>query len=148
MVSLRRPRAGETGRGCVWRVTIGLASFSPFRWRDKARRVGKDVTAEDVRAAEALDVFTRMRFCLADGTLDFRHNGSVESAPKGAIPWFSQWAQRGGNGESRHVVFGHWAALGITQNASVCCVDSGCVWGGGLSALREDDTIVTQPAID
>jgi bis(5'-nucleosyl)-tetraphosphatase (symmetrical) len=81
--------------------------------------------------------FTRMRFCTADGELELKTKDSILSAPIGFSPWFSH-ANRKMN--ETDIVFGHWAALeGNTHTASVYALDTGCVWGGSLTAMRLDD---------
>jgi len=78
------------------------------------------------------NVFTRMRFCDPNGRLDLNAKSNPRLAPKGMRPWFEHlnpdW-----NGWL--LIFGHWAMLGLTQTERVICVDSGCVWGGRLTAL-------------
>ena len=80
--------------------------------------------------------FTRMRLIAEDGTLDFTHKGSLdETAPEGFRPWF-EFEPR----FSTRAVFGHWAALdGETGSDQLHGVDTGCVWGRSLTALRLED---------
>lgn len=82
------------------------------------------------------NVFTRMRFCAFDGTLNLEAKGTPEDAPYGFRPWFS-FPER----TARHtrMAFGHWSALGTYIRGNVMAIDSGCVWGGALTALRIDD---------
>ena len=81
------------------------------------------------------DYFTRMRFCTEDGRLEFAHKAS--RAPEGFAPWFSHKHQRK---EALTVLFGHWAALeGKTDTPGYEALDTGCVWGGQLTALRLKD---------
>jgi len=81
------------------------------------------------------NAFTRMRYCTADGALDFTANGPPGRQPAGLHPWFELPApERSG----ARIVFGHWAALGRYAGGGVYGLDSGCVWGGELSALRLD----------
>lgn len=80
---------------------------------------------------------TRMRFCRADSKLDLKSKEGPESARQGYQPWFT-FPNR--LPQDTRVVFGHWAALeGITQTPNVHALDTGCVWGGALTALRLDD---------
>lgn len=77
--------------------------------------------------------FTRMRFCNAEGELELATKESAAAAPEGFSPWFS-FLQR----KTRHqrILFGHWAALeGQTNIPNAIALDTGCVWGGYLSAL-------------
>ena len=87
------------------------------------------------RLRSITNVFTRMRFCDAHGRLDFLAKGSPKNRPAGFRPWFDHlhpdW--RGWT-----LVFGHWSMLGLFQNPTVLCLDTGCVWGGSLTALVID----------
>lgn len=81
--------------------------------------------------------FTRMRFCDADGRLDFSVKGGLKKQPEGFLPWYKH------HGKALHkgrVIFGHWAALeGKADHESVFALDTGCVWGGTLTAMRLED---------
>ena len=79
--------------------------------------------------------FTRMRLISGDGTLEFSHKGALFNVPEGYQPWFR--FQRLVN---KPIIFGHWAALeGETGVDHVSAIDTGCVWGRNLTALRIDD---------
>jgi bis(5'-nucleosyl)-tetraphosphatase (symmetrical) len=81
--------------------------------------------------------FTRMRFCYADGRLDFSYKGILANAPDNLIPWFKVAKRKP---LSFDLVFGHWAALqGKLCEPSIFAIDTGCVWGGALTALRLQD---------
>jgi len=71
------------------------------------------------------------------GTLEFSHKKELASAPAGYLPWFDlpDRASR----DDAVVIFGHWAALGLLVREDVVCLDSGCVWGRSLTALRLED---------
>jgi bis(5'-nucleosyl)-tetraphosphatase (symmetrical) len=80
--------------------------------------------------------FTRLRYVDADGRLALRVKGSPKKAHgKSLIPWFEAAAARW---HGTRVVFGHWSTLGYFSNAAVTGLDTGCVWGGSLTALRLD----------
>jgi bis(5'-nucleosyl)-tetraphosphatase (symmetrical) len=80
---------------------------------------------------------TRMRFCYRDGRLDFKFKGTVDNHPDTLFPWFDLPLALP---ESTTILFGHWAALrGVTHNERTICLDTGCVWGERLTALRLDD---------
>lgn len=82
------------------------------------------------------NVLTRIRFCNVNGRLVLAEKGEVGSQPDGYIPWF-EVAHRASYGQQ--ILFGHWAALGAGYHEGrVWSLDSGCVWGGRLSALRVD----------
>lgn len=80
---------------------------------------------------------TRIRFCTPEGILDFTSKGSLENANSHLIPWFTLFHQ---NQPSVKILFGHWAALhGKTGLHAVIALDTGCVWGRSLTALRLED---------
>lgn len=81
--------------------------------------------------------FTRMRFCDHKGCLEFSAKGSLSSQPAGFLPWYKH---PGKILDKNRVIFGHWAALeGRADRANVYALDTGCVWGGKLTALRLED---------
>jgi bis(5'-nucleosyl)-tetraphosphatase (symmetrical) len=88
-------------------------------------------TASDWRSLA--NVFTRIRMCARDGEPLYEYSGPPDRAPRGHIPWF-QFPRR------RHddvtLLFGHWAALGLHLAHGVAALDSACVWGGPMTAVR------------
>ena len=85
-----------------------------------------------------INYLTRMRFCSKDGSLDLKHKGKATDAPSGMRPWF-EWNLMILQ-DSIHLLFGHWAALeGVTGKKNITALDTGCVWGKKLSALRLED---------
>jgi bis(5'-nucleosyl)-tetraphosphatase (symmetrical) len=81
--------------------------------------------------------FTRMRFCNEQGHLELAYKGTLSEAPKEYFPWYATPHRREINSD---IVFGHWAALQITLPAAhVYATDTGCLWGGPLTALRLHD---------
>lgn len=80
---------------------------------------------------------TRLRFCYADGRIDLNYKGEIAGKPQDLIPWFDV-ADRAN--ASVNIVFGHWAALnGKTSVPHIFALDTGCVWGNCLTALRLED---------
>ena len=102
----------------------------PHAWRD-------DLTGYD-RLRVIVNAMTRMRLCSADGVMEFRHKLApvAGTMPAGYMPWYDV-ARRASAGTP--IVFGHWASLGVLLREDVIGLDSGCVWGRKLSALRLDD---------
>lgn len=79
--------------------------------------------------------FTRMRYCEKDGTLNFKSHGAPGTHPENTLPWFDISSRK--MNEER-IIFGHWSTLGKIQKQNVYALDTGCVWGGQLTALRLD----------
>lgn len=80
---------------------------------------------------------TRMRFCTAEGKLEFASKGGLETQPEGFLPWYKH-SQRKTAG--KNIIFGHWAALhGTTDTENTYALDTGCIWGAELTALCLDD---------
>ncbi len=80
-----------------------------------------------------INVFTRMRFCTPQGRIEYDHKGAPGSQQSGSYPWFEVPGQA--KREAR-VVFGHWSTLGLFMGLGVHGIDTGCVWGGKLTALE------------
>lgn len=83
----------------------------------------------------AINVLTRMRVCTADGRIDLTLKGEPPPPPSPLRPWFT-FAGRATRGS--RVIFGHWSALGLVLQPGVLGLDSGCVWGGALTAFNLD----------
>lgn len=83
-----------------------------------------------------VNAMTRLRFCTPDGRMDFRAKG--KAAPPGHVPWFDLRA------DEQTIVCGHWSALGLRTNEKLAALDSGCVWGGKLTAMRLEDRALFQ----
>lgn len=83
-----------------------------------------------------INCLTRLRFVTTDGRLALAHKGAPETAPAGLVPWF-EYAQR--RSAELHVIFGHWSTLKRDPGNGVYPLDTGCVWGGRLTALQVDE---------
>jgi bis(5'-nucleosyl)-tetraphosphatase (symmetrical) len=81
------------------------------------------------------NAFTRMRYCHEDGSLDFKRNSTPQVKASDIIPWFDM---PGRKMHEQRILFGHWSTLGILKRTDVYSLDTGCVWGGQLTALRID----------
>ncbi|WP_083518449.1 symmetrical bis(5'-nucleosyl)-tetraphosphatase [Dechloromonas denitrificans] len=88
-----------------------------------------------------INAMTRMRFCTPEGRMDFHFKGEVNSAPPGFLPWFEVPRRRSAEAV---LVTGHWSALGLKLMPNLFALDSGCLWGGHLTALRLEDRRVFQ----
>lgn len=100
----------------------------PARWRDDLEGVE--------RLRYIINAFTRIRFCTPDGHLDFTHKGQPGSQPANLVPWFRVPGRRNSDID---IVFGHWSTLLDSKTPRVFALDTGCLWGGKLTALRLDD---------
>jgi bis(5'-nucleosyl)-tetraphosphatase (symmetrical) len=87
-----------------------------------------------------VNCFTRLRICTAVGKLEFKHKGELGDIPAGYWPWF-ELEQR--QSRSQRLVFGHWSALGLYQQHNVHAIDTGCLWGGALTALQLESGEIT-----
>jgi len=95
-----------------------------------------DALAGDERLRFIANCFTRLRYVDADGRLVLRAKGSPKkSQARSLIPWFEA---HGARWRGSRIIFGHWSTLGFFSNADVTGLDTGCVWGDKLTALRLD----------
>ena len=108
--------------------------FLAAMFGDEPRLWHDDLTGIE-RLRCIINYLTRMRFCTDEGALSFAHKGPPGSQPATLKPWF-ETPGRGTTGIS--IVFGHWAALGFYRRPGIYALDSGCVWGNTLTALRLD----------
>jgi bis(5'-nucleosyl)-tetraphosphatase (symmetrical) len=89
-----------------------------------------------------INSLTRMRMLDSAG-LDFKFKGALADAPKNLKPWFAFGATN-----EKQIVFGHWSALGLIVNGNIVSLDTGCIWGGQLTAICLDDgTLFQVPAV-
>ena len=105
----------------------------PQSWRD-------DLTGM-ARLRVATNALTRMRVCTPSGVMDLSYKGVATEVPTGYLPWYDV-----PNRESRGhpIVFGHWSALGLMLKKDLLGLDTGCVWGGALSAVHLEDRRLSQ----
>jgi bis(5'-nucleosyl)-tetraphosphatase (symmetrical) len=83
-----------------------------------------------------INVLTRLRYCRADGRIDLKRKDAPGAATDKWQPWFEHPTDR--NPEQR-LIFGHWSTLGLLQRPNLLALDTGCVWGGALTAVNLDD---------
>jgi bis(5'-nucleosyl)-tetraphosphatase (symmetrical) len=84
------------------------------------------------------NAFTRLRYCYADGRMDMRCTSSPGSEPKHLIPWYQMQERKN---RDLNLVCGHWATLGYRTVPGLIALDSGCVWGGSLTAVQLDSEL-------
>lgn len=123
--------AGEVERvlhGPDWGEFLAqMYGNEPDRWSESLRGAA--------RLRVIVNVLTRLRFCTADGVMDMKASGAPADAPAGYMPWFEVPGRRTAG---TTIAFGHWSTLGYLRRADLIALDTGCVWGGCLSALRLD----------
>jgi len=118
---------------------VELADFLRSMYGDQPRRWDDSLRGAD-RLRVIVNALTRLRFCSAEGAMEFGTKDGADAAPPGYLPWFEVPQRRTA---SVTVAFGHWSTLGWLDRPDVIAMDTGCVWGGCLSALRLGDA---QPA--
>ena len=108
---------------------VNMYGSQPAEWRDSLE--GWD------RLRVIVNAMTRMRFCTQEGRMEFHSNG--KQPPAGYLAWFdARTADR------QTLLCGHWSALGLKLGARIAALDTGCVWGGALTALRLEDRSLYQ----
>jgi bis(5'-nucleosyl)-tetraphosphatase (symmetrical) len=107
-----------------------LYGSKPDQWNDAL--AGWD------RLRVIVNAMTRLRFCTREGRMDFRAKGAAP--PPGYLAWYETRPKE----EEETIVCGHWSALGLKITERLAALDSGCVWGGRLSALRLEDRALYQ----
>ena len=110
-----------------------LYGDEPARWDDA-------LTGYD-RLRVIVNACTRLRYCAADDTMTLAEKRGPAYAPAGFAPWFAHRERKSGDVT---VFCGHWSSLGLMLAPNVAMLDSGCVWGGTLTAVRVDDRRIFQ----
>jgi bis(5'-nucleosyl)-tetraphosphatase (symmetrical) len=112
-----------------------LGAFLPRMYGNEPARWSDALEGAD-RWRHVINVLTRIRFVdPRDGTLDFKVKEGADAAPPGLVPWFDV-PGRASAGQA--VAFGHWSTLGLINRPQLLSLDTGCVWGGSLTAVRVD----------
>ncbi len=110
------------------------AAFISGMYGDEPRRWSVNLSGQD-RLRFITNCLTRIRYCHADGSLDLVENGTPGTQAAGLSPWFDLPDRQTA---MVRIVFGHWAALGLLQRDKLLGIDTGCVWGRKLTAVRLD----------
>ena len=100
---------------------------TPTKWSNTLK--GED------RLRVIVNAFTRMRFCSSKGEMDFSSKEGMGTAPKNFYPWFNVPKRKT---ENLRIYFGHWSTMGLVNKNNVIGLDTGCVWGGSLTAMSLD----------
>lgn len=111
-----------------------LADFLAGMWGNRPDRWDDTLAGAD-RLRVIVNALTRLRFCTPEGAMDLKASGGVDQAPAGMLPWFDVPGRRTAGVP---IAFGHWSTLGYLRRPDLVSLDTGCVWGGCLSALRLD----------
>lgn len=101
---------------------------TPAAWHDGLEG------AERLRAI--VNAFTRLRYCSPAGEMEFHHKGAPGTQPRGWLPWFDVPGRRSAD---TAFIIGHWSTLGLVNRPDLLALDTGCMWGGRLSAVRLED---------
>jgi bis(5'-nucleosyl)-tetraphosphatase (symmetrical) len=121
-----------TLRGEGYRALLArMYGDEPRRWRDDLQGID--------RLRVVINAMTRVRVLDRDGAMLLSFKGKPADAPQGSTPWFDFPARAS---LDHTVIFGHWSALGRIVRTDIACLDSGCVWGRSLSAIRLSDRLV------
>lgn len=118
----------------------GFHEFVMNLWGSEPAAWSDDLTGWP-RLRVIVNAMTRMRFCTLDGTMEFKVKGKVANAPAGHLPWFDL---PGRCSADSVLITGHWSALGLKITPNLLALDSGCLWGGHLTAVRLEDRRVYQ----
>lgn len=95
----------------------------------------------DARLRVIINAMTRMRVCTPNGKMDFAHKGLAQDIPVGYLPWFETPNRAS---QEATIICGHWSALGLQIKDNLIALDTGCLWGGSLTAVRLEDRKVFQ----
>lgn len=159
----RQPLCHTEGEYCLVHAGL-LPQWTAQRARELAREVearlqgkdyrdfilnlwGSEPTAWDddlkgwARLRVIVNAMTRMRFCTKKGAMEFKAKGKLTNAPAGYLPWFDVPGRKSADSV---VITGHWSALGLRITQNQLAIDTGCLWGGPLTAVRLEDRRVFQ----
>lgn len=112
----------------------GLADFLPLMYGNEPRRWDDGLVGPE-RWRFVINTLTRIRFCADDGLLEFDTKDGADAAPAGYRPWYEVPGRRTAG---QPVAFGHWSTLGLIDRPDLLSIDTGCVWGRELTAVRVD----------
>ena len=115
--------------------SVDAKTFFKEMYGDQPQQWRKDLRGVD-RLRFIINCFSRLRYCDAEGRLALKFKGAPGAQPSKLMPWFQVPGRKSAN---LKILFGHWSTLGRYQGEGVYNLDTGCVWGGTLTALRLDD---------
>jgi bis(5'-nucleosyl)-tetraphosphatase (symmetrical) len=124
-------------QGPNWQAFIAqMYGNLPAAWSDELQGVE--------RLRVIVNALTRLRFCTALGEMEFKHHSDATQAPTGFMPWFDVPHRRT---QQACIAFGHWSALKPMHRNDVIELDTGCVWGGRLTAVKLEHTHKLPPEV-
>jgi bis(5'-nucleosyl)-tetraphosphatase (symmetrical) len=130
----------HTAQACARELETALRDPSSARelfehmYGDRPNRWSDSLSGVD-RLRFITNCLTRVRFCTDDGQLELKYKGRIDQAPAHLKPWFRVPGRRS---RDLRIVCGHWSALGYHDADGILCIDTGCVWGSTLCAVRLD----------
>jgi len=101
---------------------------APIAWEDDLQGIE--------RLRVIVNAFTRLRYCSLEGEMEFHHKGAPGTQPPGWLPWFDVPGRK--SAEATFII-GHWSTLGLINRSRLIALDTGCLWGGELTAVRLED---------
>jgi bis(5'-nucleosyl)-tetraphosphatase (symmetrical) len=113
-----------------------FSDFLANMWGNQPDRWDDALTGTD-RLRVIVNALTRLRFCTPEGVMNLKASGRLDQAPAGTLAWFDVPGRRTA---AVCMAFGHWSTLGYLRRPDVIALDTGCVWGGCLSALKLDES--------
>ncbi|OYY94959.1 MAG: bis(5'-nucleosyl)-tetraphosphatase (symmetrical) [Hydrogenophilales bacterium 28-61-23] len=120
-------------RGPDWR------KFLAQMYGNEPRHWSPDLEGQE-RLRFIANTLTRTRYLHPDGSLEFQHKLGLDAIPAGLTPWFDFPSRASACGKnSVRILFGHWSTLGLMIREDVIALDTGCLWGGALTAFRLED---------
>ena len=121
-------------QGSAWRGLMAqLYGNQPDHW--------DEALSGYERLRVIINAMTRLRICTPAGRMEFSHKGGIEDIPPGYVPWFAVPDRKSANAT---IICGHWSAIGLLAQKNLLALDSGCLWGRSLTALRLEDRRIYQ----
>lgn len=119
-----------------------IDQFLASMYGDQPDRWDANLTGNE-RLRFVINCFTRLRYCDEQGRLHLKEKGAIGTQAEGLLPWFEAPNRKTLNDR---LLFGHWSTLGLHKKNNAICLDSGCLWGGKLSAIKLDgsEQIISQ----
>lgn len=114
-------------------LLLHLYGNQPDQWHDHLK--------SNDRLRLIVNVLTRLRVCTAAGKMDFSYKGPLETIPEGYFPWFDVPDRQS---QKSTIIFGHWSAIRLQLRHNLIALDTGCLWGGQLTAIRLEDRKIFQ----